>query len=466
MADVKLIVGVEEGSSYEQFHQSIKSIINKLNNKNFEINVKLSNKELKNFREEINNVLQSMKSISSSGTFDAKVFNSMSSSFKSTITAVEKLKASLKGTDANSANYLNTIVKKQAEYQAAYNKLITNTAKGIVTSDEIANVTTLKSELDQLVASIASKATAEANAAAAANKMVMSDAQRMRNLTKISNLIAQCEKAQNSWTAAAHGSTKAQYESYKTFITDLQTLYGLVENNSIGVEEFNETFLELKNGVTQASNAIKAAGKNTQSLGQRFNNLAEKFGTWFSAQQIVMKMVENIKKMVVNVRELDTAMTELKKVTDATETQYDSFLSNATTRAKQLGATLVDTVSASADMARLGYDLDSASALADSALVYKNVGDGISDINEASSSIISTMQAFGVEAENSMQIVDKFNTAGNNFAISSSGVGEALLNSASALAAANNTLDESVGLITAANTVVNFVPRYYGNIAA
>ena len=42
----------------------------------------------------------------------------------------------------------------------------------------------------------------------------------------------------------------------------------------------------------------------------------------------------------------------------------------------------------------------------------------------------------------------------NNFAISSGGVGDALLNSASALAAANNTLDESIALITAANETI------------
>ena len=42
----------------------------------------------------------------------------------------------------------------------------------------------------------------------------------------------------------------------------------------------------------------------------------------------------------------------------------------------------------------------------------------------------------------------------NNFAISSGGIGEALQRSASSLAAANNTLDESIALITAANTVV------------
>lgn len=64
------------------------------------------------------------------------------------------------------------------------------------------------------------------------------------------------------------------------------------------------------------------------------------------------------------------------------------------------------------------------------------------------------MKAFGIEAENAMQIVDKFNEIGNNFAISSTGIGEALQRSASALAAAGNSIDESVALITAANSVI------------
>ena len=42
----------------------------------------------------------------------------------------------------------------------------------------------------------------------------------------------------------------------------------------------------------------------------------------------------------------------------------------------------------------------------------------------------------------------------NNFAITSAGIGEALQRSASALATAGNTLDESVALVTAANSVV------------
>ena len=42
----------------------------------------------------------------------------------------------------------------------------------------------------------------------------------------------------------------------------------------------------------------------------------------------------------------------------------------------------------------------------------------------------------------------------NNFAITSAGIGDALQRSASALYEAGNTIDESVALVTAANSVI------------
>lgn len=53
-----------------------------------------------------------------------------------------------------------------------------------------------------------------------------------------------------------------------------------------------------------------------------------------------------------------------------------------------------------------------------------------------------------------MKIVDEFNEAGNNFAISSAGVGEALQRSGAALAAANNTMEQSIALATTMNRII------------
>ena len=52
------------------------------------------------------------------------------------------------------------------------------------------------------------------------------------------------------------------------------------------------------------------------------------------------------------------------------------------------------------------------------------------------------------------QLVDRFNEVGNNFAITSKGIGDALQRSASALYEGGNTIDEAIALVTAANSVI------------
>lgn len=63
-------------------------------------------------------------------------------------------------------------------------------------------------------------------------------------------------------------------------------------------------------------------------------------------------------------------------------------MDDAGTRAKNLGTSISDIVTASADFARLGYNLKDAKELADAAVLYQHVGDGISSVNDASESII------------------------------------------------------------------------------
>ena len=217
----------------------------------------------------------------------------------------------------------------------------------------------------------------------------------------------------------------------------------------VGTEnKANQEFVKL-------TNQIRQAGGEAETLGQKIRRIfGEKLGYGIIASAAMMAR-RSIREMYNNVVQIDTAMTELKKVTNETDESYRRFLDGSAERAQKLGAKISDVVTATADFARLGYNLEDASILSDTATIYKNVGDGISDINSASESIISTMKAFGYEASDAMSIVDKFNEVGNNYAISSKGVGDSLLNSASAMAAANNTLDETIALSTAANTVVS-----------
>ena len=198
--------------------------------------------------------------------------------------------------------------------------------------------------------------------------------------------------------------------------------------------------------------------KNTLSTTQQFikalkGDAKGMFSAFLGGMSSMYAVGRYLKEGIQDVRELDKALTELKKVTDATEEAYDKFLDTASKTGARIGSTLSNFTSATAEFAKLGYNIETAASMAESALVYTNVGDNI-DVETGSQSIISTLKAFGIEANNTMSIVDKFNEVGNNFAITTKGIGDALQVSASAMAAAGNSLDETIALTTAANTVV------------
>lgn len=200
-------------------------------------------------------------------------------------------------------------------------------------------------------------------------------------------------------------------------------------------------------------NTMKEAGLETGSLTQKLKENISAFTNWYLIGNMIGRLARTLRQVVTEVINIDEAMINLKKVTDETADTYDKFLTTAATSAKELGSSIADLVNLTADFARLGYSLPDATELANVATLYKNVGDGIST-TDASSSIISTMKAFNIEAEDSITIVDKFNEVGNRFAISSAGIGDALQRSASSLVTANNTLDEAIALIVAANNVI------------
>ena len=109
--------------------------------------------------------------------------------------------------------------------------------------------------------------------------------------------------------------------------------------------------------------------------------------------------------------------------------------------------------------------MQEAADLAESTAVLLNVSE-FEDATTASEALISTIQAFGYAADDSMHVVDILNEVGNNFAVSSDGIATALQDSASALMAGGNSMEEATAMIAAANKVVKFVPRCHSNMAA
>ncbi|MBD5555219.1 MAG: phage tail tape measure protein [Roseburia sp.] len=162
-------------------------------------------------------------------------------------------------------------------------------------------------------------------------------------------------------------------------------------------------------------------------------------------------LIDQLKKMAEAVREIDTAMTSLYKVTDETNARYTRFLTDTLQNAKNLGRTISDLIEQTANWAKLGFSLNQAEELAKASSIYANIS-GVDD-DTAINNLAAAMKEFHIEAADSIKIVDKLSNLGKTYSTSSASFGEALGVSASALASAGNSMDESLALIAALSEI-------------
>ena len=191
----------------------------------------------------------------------------------------------------------------------------------------------------------------------------------------------------------------------------------------------------------------------TTALNKLAKSIAAQSRAMFARYFSLYDIIRYARTAINTVKELDTAMVELRKVSDATEKEYEQFRKEIRATATDIAATNKDLISSAADWSRLGYSIKEATELAKDAQLFVNVGDGV-DISKATDMMITAMKAFNIEADKALSIVDKYNEIGNNYALSASDIGDAMQRSASVLAASNTSFDESIALITAGNEIL------------
>lgn len=230
------------------------------------------------------------------------------------------------------------------------------------------------------------------------------------------------------------------FTELKADVDRLAASVGNISSKS-DLDKFNSDLSNVSKNVNEAVGA-------TERLKQRFESTFGKVAYMFSLYQILNKTKQVIGEMTNNVRELDKAMVELRKVSNETQSTYERFFSGAKDTAVEIGTTMKDFINSTADFSRLGYNFVDAQELAKVATIYNNVGDDLSGIDEATSTIVSVMKAFDIEASDAITIVDRLNEVSNNFAVSSGDLGDGLARAASALKVSGNTIDEVIAMIT------------------
>lgn len=284
--------------------------------------------------------------------------------------------------------------------------------------------------------------------------------------TYLKGLVTACEKASDSFkslSASEKGASQIAVDKLVQRINkDLDECTNYSKEAKLGLRALRDelesanprNLKEITSEIINIENAEIRAGRAGRSFFDTLKNSGfHQIAAQMAGMVGVYDVINVVKEGINTVRELDTAMTEVRKVSDATEAQYASFRDTVSSTAKEIASTNKELLNSSADFLRLGYSLEQAEDLAKNATLFVNVGDGV-DITEATEDMITAMKAFDIQAEDSIKIVDDYNQIGNKYALSATDIGEAMKRSASALEVGNNSFEESIGLITAMNEIV------------
>lgn len=289
------------------------------------------------------------------------------------------------------------------------------------------------------------------------------------------NAVKRCQNEIKILSNESSGAMKS-FSRMDAITASNKTLTWL-KNNSAAAKDYGDELKRIANAQRNASNSDELKNLNKEfrmvtSEAARFgkigNNLRDEFKRGFGqiaqfagTYGLIQRIPEVAGKMAQAVIAIDSANTELRKVSDASDSQIVSYFDQAAESAKRYGAAISDVISSTADWSRLGYSFEDSKILSDITTLYQRVGDNMTQ-ETASKSLVSTLQGFHIAADDAEHIVDAFNEVGNNFAIGSDGIGEALQRSAASMYAAGNTMEQTIGLVTAANEVVQD-PSRIGN---
>lgn len=238
----------------------------------------------------------------------------------------------------------------------------------------------------------------------------------------------------NTKAAKKYGATIAGLRD------QLQTL-GLSEQDRKKIEsQFKQIdFSAAAEGLKGATlwDKVKAAG--TQMLG------------FISVYDVIQTATRGFKEMYQAVYDVDTAMTNLKKVTDESDSTYNAFLDRSASSAQSLGRNISSLVEQTATWAKLGYSLNEAESLAKLSSIYANVAEV--DDATAVSDMVTAIKAYGLETSDAIRVVDSLNELGNRFAVNAADLGDGLSKSASAMNAAGTDMYKTLAMLTGGSEI-------------
>lgn len=369
---------------------------------------------------------------------------------------LQELNAKMQDTRNNLANSIN-VQMNNGKFKSEISDISVQISK---LSGEYANINSLSAELNNNLRAMENSRTPEQLTTAYQNyentlKRIKNELKEVANQDKIANNATTLQQQKNNLSLGMDVWLKKNSAAAKEFGTRIQELQAELKN-------CDATRL---NGIKTEFQAITKeatiAGKSTLSFSDKLSAQIKRLSAYFSATMLFMESARAIRAMYDNVLDVDTAMTELYRVTDLTNSQYDKLYQDMISGAKAYASTLDTIINSTAEWVRLGFDADTAEQLAEISTMYQNVTD--LDESTANENLVTAYKGFEkqlLELSNNdsaaaiEMITDIYDKLGNEFAESAADVGDGLSKSASVLSQGGASIQEAAGMFTGIQEVL------------
>lgn len=321
-----------------------------------------------------------------------------------------------------SSTYLENVqaVKNAVhEYETLLNELKGKDAS-LVTSDDISKLDKYEKKIKDTIATVTNMSASEKG---------YNFVSGQKELDKIHKLLNENSKM----SSEAKAKIKAYYAEIES------------GNPSMSLDKIHGEILKIYNAEVEAGRAGRTLWDTLKNSG--FHQLAAQMAGMFGFYDVINLGKEGLSV----VRELNTALTEMRKVSDESLQSLKNYQNTTFDTADAVGTTAKQIQTSTADYMRLGESLDKAAESAKTANVLLNVSE-FDNIEDATKSLVAMGQAY--KDLDKMTIVDKLNEVGNNYAISTDELATALQKSAATLSLMGNTIDEAASLVTTANATI------------
>lgn len=224
----------------------------------------------------------------------------------------------------------------------------------------------------------------------------------------------------------------------------------ILNETARGAEVSKTKLAQLEQSFGNIGVAARNAGKLGKTFFQTLREGMSSFSYWTSSTFLVMKAIQSVKGGLGTVKALDTALVDLKKTTTMTNSELEDFYYSSNKVGKQMGVTTEEIINQAAAWSRLGFSSEAmATKMAKYSSMFSSISPGL-DLEHATDGLVSTMKAYSIGLDNADEVVDgimsKINIIGNSKALNNSDIVDFLTRSSSALASANNSIEESIAM--------------------